>query len=171
MTAAYYGASATCRLIGRTFYPVRYQDIVVSYAAEFDVPEEIVYAVILIESKFDAAAVSRAGARGLMQLMPATFRAAAEQTGRIPEEVSVFDPGTNIGCGVYWLSRLFEKYRRWDTALAAYNAGETAVDRWLADPMFAEEDRLTAIPYRETAQYVRRVLRAAALYRKLYREG
>lgn len=152
--------------VERILYPVQYEEYVTYYADLYGVPPEIVFAVIRTESHFDPTAVSRAGARGLMQLMPGTYRVIAEEIGRAPDEMLAFDPGMNIQCGVYLLSRLYEKYQAWETAFAAYNAGETAVDRWLIDPRYSSEGLLTYIPYGETAQYVKRVRRAAEVYQK-----
>ena len=134
-------------------------------------PEEIVYAVILTESRFQRDAVSRAGACGLMQLMPATYEAVAYELDRIPDEIMIFDPGTNICCGVYLLSKLYEKYGCWETAFAAYNAGEAAVDLWLSDDRYSASGRLTYIPYSETAGYVKKVRCAAESYKKIYGFG
>ncbi len=159
--AAFYGME-------RLFHPIRYEVYVSYYAEQYHVPKEIVYAVMLTESHFQEKAVSRAGARGLMQLMPQTYREVAEELGRIPDDRMAFDPGMNICCGVYLLSRLYNKYHAWETVYAAYNAGEAAVDRWLADPRYAENGYLTCIPYSETAYYVKKVSRAATAYQKLY---
>ena len=123
ITAAFFCASAALSFIDRRLHPIRYSVYVGYYSGLYGVPEEIVYAVILTESRFQRDAVSRAGACGLMQLMPATYEAVAYELDRIPDEIMIFDPGTNICCGVYLLSKLYEKYGCWETAFAAYNAG------------------------------------------------
>lgn len=150
----------------RLLYPLRYQRLVSYYADLYDVPREIVYAIIRTESQFDPDAVSRTGARGLMQLMPETYRAVATAIGRVPDECLAFDPGMNIQCGVYLLSQLYRKYGVWETAFAAYNAGETAVDRWLSDDRYSHNGHLIKIPYGETERYVKRVRHAVNVYRK-----
>lgn len=109
-------------------------------AARHGVPEELLHAVIRVESNFNPRAVSPRGARGLMQLMPATAR-----------ELGVhdpFDPAANIDGGARYLRRLLEAFGH-DVrlAVAAYNAGPMAVRRWGGVPR-----------YRETEQYVPRVL-------------
>jgi soluble lytic murein transglycosylase-like protein len=98
-------------------------------------------AVIKVESNGYAYAVSRKGARGLMQLMPATARRLGVR--------SVFDPWENIRGGAAYLAELAERFgdRNPDLILAAYNAGEHAVEEYGGVP-----------PYRETRDYVRRVL-------------
>ena len=166
VTAAFYGIADGLSALERLFYPVRYGEIVRRSAAFFGVPESVVFAVIRTESRFDEAAVSRAGACGLMQLMPETYQKAAGAIGRGGE--AIFDPAENIACGSYWLARLYQKYRNWETVYAAYNAGEAAVDRWLSDPGTAENGVLTRIPYPETAAYVKRVIKAEAVYQRQY---
>jgi soluble lytic murein transglycosylase len=110
-------------------------------AQRYGVPERLVEAVIRAESGFKPTAVSRKGARGLMQLMPGT----AAQLGVRDS----FDPRENIDGGVRHLKGLIDRYaNNLRLALAAYNAGEGAVDRHRDVP-----------PYPETQQYVTRILR------------
>jgi soluble lytic murein transglycosylase-like protein len=110
-------------------------------AARYAVPERLIWAVIRAESGFDSRAVSRRGARGLMQLMP--------ETATILGVRDVFDPHENIDAGARHLRALIERFGH-DIRLviAAYNAGEKAVATYGGVP-----------PYPETQQYVRRVLR------------
>ena len=116
-------------------------------AAEFGVEEAIVRAIMHAESAFNPNALSRAGAQGLMQLMPAT----AQRFG----VVNAYDPGQNIRGGVEYLSWLLKRFNG-DLTLAAagYNAGEGAVDRHKGVP-----------PYSETQRYVVRVAQLAERYR------
>ena len=109
-------------------------------------PEDFVRSVVAVESGFHADAVSRKGAIGLMQLMPETAR----EYGADPN-----DPGQNVEAGTQYLRDLLWKYRndphQVSRALAAYNAGPGAVERYHGIP-----------PYRETMAYVERVLRKYA---------
>ena len=110
-------------------------------AARYAVPERLIWAVIRAESGFEPRAVSRRGARGLMQLMP--------ETAAILGVRDVFDPHENIDAGARHLRALIERFSHdLRLAVAAYNAGEKAVLRYGSVP-----------PYRETQQYVTRVLR------------
>jgi hypothetical protein len=107
--------------------------------------EALVQAVVQVESRYDAFAVSPRGAMGLMQLMP--------KTARRFQVDDVFDPVANLDGGVRYLKELLELYRgEIQLALAAYNAGEMAVERYGGVP-----------PFRETMQYVDRVLIAARI--------
>ena len=116
-----------------------YADTVAAAAAANGVDPELVHAVIAAESNFDPHAVSPKGAQGLMQLMPAT--AAELGVG------NVWDPGENIRGGTAHLAKLLTKFDDLSLAIAAYNAGEGAVQRYGGIP-----------PFRETEEYVRRVL-------------
>jgi soluble lytic murein transglycosylase-like protein len=117
-------------------------ETVKAIAAENRLPEELVHSVIAAESAYDPGAVSVKGALGLMQLMPETARELA---------VDPLDPGENVQGGVSYLKQLLERYAgsqdQLVLALAAYNAGPAAVDRYRGLP-----------PYAETHAFVRRVI-------------
>lgn len=136
----------------------RYLPLVYEAAAEFDVPPAMVLAVIRAESSFRPRAVSAAGARGLMQLMPETFLWLCEE--KLEEELPperIDDPNVNIRFGTYYLSYLYDRFQSWPIALAAYNAGEGRVEEWLADPTLDIGRDIDTIPFPETAAYVKKV--------------
>ena len=144
--------------IDRFRYPQGYSEYVTQYAAEFGVPEYVVYAVIRVESNYKSNAVSSAGAVGLMQMTPDTFQWVSMLMKQTADPGMLYDPETNIRYGTYLLSYLYARYNRWDTVFAAYNAGMTRVDGWLTDEAYTDGDgRLTRIPFKETAKYVERV--------------
>lgn len=152
----------------RLVYPRKYATFVTQYSEQFDVPEEIVYAVIKTESNFDPNAISSAGAVGLMQIMPSTFEWLTDVKGESVSSSLLNDPETNIRYGVFFLRYLYEHYGNYPTALAAYNAGMGNVAKWLTSDEYSTNGNLTHIPFPETSEYVRLVTRRAEQYKKLY---
>ena len=154
--------------------PEEYAPYVEQYAAEYGVPTDLVWAVIKTESGFDSSAVSSKGAVGLMQMMPATFEWLTEDILRDYHGVGMlYDPETNIKYGTYYLSRLYNRFSDWDTALAAYNGGEGNVSEWLKDKNYSDDGiklKTDKIPdeFSETKNYVKKVNKALENYKKLY---
>jgi soluble lytic murein transglycosylase len=154
--------------------PRAYAAIVREAARENALPPDLLWALIQRESRFIADAVSPVGAIGLMQLMPATAAALAKEAGdKDFDPTRLGDPRTNVRLGARYLRGLLARYGgRTALAAAAYNAGEAAVDRWLAvrgsqaPDLFVEE-----IPYQETRRYVMEVQRNFALYGWLYADA
>ena len=164
----------TITLFERAAYPRAYREAVERYSREFCVPEAIVYSVIRTESNFDPNAVSTAGAKGLMQLLPDTFMWLTGDA-HLAEHLSpsdIFEPEINIKYGIYYLKYLHAKFgQNWDTALAAYNGGEGNVTRWLSDERFSDgEGNIISFPgnFTETENYVKKVNQALAKYENLY---
>ena len=149
------------------YMPKRRAELVAACAAEFGVDEALAFAVIRAESNFRADAVSPAGAVGLMQLMPSTAAFAAASLG--VEAYDLFDPQDNVRLGTWYLGYLSARFDRLEEVLAAYNAGEGTVRRWLRDPSLADADgHLARIPYAETRRYVARVKNFYFCYKFLY---
>lgn len=163
-------ADLVITLFEKNAYPLEYAEYVAVYAEEYGIPESVVYAVIRTESEFDSGAVSSAGAVGLMQLMPETFRQLTDEV--LFEHLAdgmLYDPETNIRYGTYYLSYLYDRYGDWELALAAYNGGMGNVDEWLESDRYADgEGGLKRIPFRETRQFVSRVDKARHTYERLY---
>lgn len=153
----------------KLLYPRRYEELVRREAAEFQLEEELVYAVIKTESGFDPDAESHAGAMGLMQLTKQTFDWMAAQYPLEDGAGDVLDPGDNIHCGCALLRLLLDHYGSLEVALCAYNAGMGNVASWLEDEAYSGDGKtLHTIPYPETEAYVEKVKRAYGMYRKLY---
>ena len=115
------------------------EEKVVYYAKKYNLPVRIFRELVKAESNFNPKAVSKKGAMGLCQLMPETAK-----------RLGVKDPfnvDENLNAGAKLLKELYRKYRSWKLALAAYNAGEEAVEKYGGIP-----------PYRETRNYVKRIL-------------
>jgi soluble lytic murein transglycosylase len=150
--------------------PLRHEDIIRQQAAEKNLDPALIAAVIYAESKFRDR-TSRTGAKGLMQIQPETARFIARRAGATRFEVrDLGTPQVNISYGSYYLRYLLDRYDGNDVlAIAAYNGGETNVDRWIA-ASGEDRDSFTAdeIPFAETRAYVRRVTRARIDYRREY---
>ena len=132
----------------------------------------MIYAVIKTESGFDSSAVSSKGAIGLMQMTPLTFNwLTNEKLDEGLDEGMLYDPETNIRYGVYYLSSLYRKYKNWDTAIAAYNAGPGNVDEWLEIEEYSSNGiTLKKIPFKETRNHIKKVNRSLDYYDKLYND-
>jgi soluble lytic murein transglycosylase len=156
-----YVVSERPELYERVRYPLRYEQIVTGHARNYDLEPHLVAAVIYQESKFKADAVSSSGAVGLMQLLPATAQGIADRTGgRGWQERDLLDPELNVRYGSWYLRHLLDKYDDEELALAAYNAGQTNVDRWRA--------RGVGIQFAETRHYVERVQELKEIYARVY---
>jgi soluble lytic murein transglycosylase len=149
--------------------PLRHEDIIRQQAREKHLDPALVAAVIYQESKFSDR-TSRAGARGLMQITPDTARFIAKKSGGI--RFTLEDLGTpqiNIAYGTWYLRYLLDRYQgRTALAVAAYNAGITNVDRWVAEAGSADAFDPKTIPFPETREYVRKVLERRKDYARRY---
>ena len=154
---------------GGCLYPRGFWPWVDQYVKEASLDPYLVTALIREESTFAPTAVSRAGARGLMQLMPQTAARVAKEID-LPAPLDLDAPNHNIALGTRYLARLHEQFGgNLVLTLAAYNAGPRAVQRWLTDgPIQDLETFVEEIPYRETREYVKRVLGSYNRYRTLY---
>ncbi|MCH8479289.1 MAG: lytic transglycosylase domain-containing protein, partial [Wenzhouxiangella sp.] len=127
----------------------------------------LVYGLMRAESAMQPDALSPAGARGLLQLMPGTAQAVARRQGlSYNGQGDLMSPAINIPLGVAHLAELQERYEgAWIHVAAAYNAGIGAVSRWLDSRPFVDPDIwLETLPFFETRDYVPRVLAFATLY-------
>ena len=151
--------------------PLRHEDIIRQQAREKGLDPALVAAVIYAESHFRDGQTSPAGALGLMQITPETARYIARKSGGTAFVVGdLATPQVNIAYGTYYLRYLLRRYEGNEAfALAAYNAGEGNVDRWIASAR-AHDRGLTidAIPYAETRAYVTRVRDAKRDYARNY---
>jgi soluble lytic murein transglycosylase len=150
--------------------PLRHEDIIRQQARDKDLDPALIAAVIYQESKFRDQ-TSHAGARGLMQITPQTAEFIAKRSGGTAfSQEDLATPQINISYGSYYLRYLLDRYDD-DTqlALAAYNAGETNVDRWVREAGGPEDfDRGDDIPFPETRHYVDNVLELRGDYRRKY---
>jgi soluble lytic murein transglycosylase len=158
------------RPIWELFYPLPYRELVVRYANARGIDPYLVAALIRQESTFNPRVRSRAGARGLMQIIPATGRQLARQERRRYATRDLYDPEINIRYGPRYLKEVLTRFNgRVDYALASYNAGPHRVKRWTGMDMTIDpEVFIEDIPFDETRAYVKLVLRNEMLYRRLY---
>ena len=165
-----FGMLAVYVFFGRKYlYPIKYEEIVFAMAEEYELPKELIFATINVESKFKKDAVSSKGAKGLMQITDATADYIADRLGY--GSYDIFDESTNIEFGCYYLNYLFSRFEHQDTVIVAYNAGETVVRSWLKNPEYSDNSKtLKEIPYKETREYLRKVKRNSLAYENLQRK-
>ena len=135
--------------IDRLIYPEDYHELVSKYAAENSVPEELVFAIIKVESNFQSDAKSHAGAIGLMQMIPSTFEWLASRRGEIAHPAMLYDPEVNIKYGTYYLQ------------------GEGKFMSFIEEHGYTDGD-YNSIPVSETRAYVQKVLHHWQKYNELY---
>lgn len=152
-------------------YPLKYWDAYKAAGAKENVDPYVLVAITRQESGFEPSTVSNAGAVGLMQIMPAEAGTIATKAGVTPpSREQLFDPATNIEIGAAeFAQKLANMQSNQILAIAAYNAGEDAVGRWLAHTPIDDIDLFVeAIPYAETRLYVKTVTRNRFEYRRIY---
>ena len=140
-------------------FPLAMQEAFRQHASEQQLDPWLLMAIARRESAFNPHARSAVGARGLMQLMPATARQVARQAGIPLHDDSLFEVQTNIALGSHYLGELLQRYAgNRLLALAAYNAGPHRVDRWLDQQPTPFDVFIESIPFHETREYVQAVL-------------
>lgn len=160
--------------IQRIFYPKSYEEFVSMYSDEYGVDENLIFAVIKAESNFQEDAVSHKDALGLMQIMKET---AEDVAGKYNIEIDfnnsereILNVQNNIKIGTKYLAVLLEKYKNIEVAVAAYNAGIGTVDNWIEKGIIKSDGSdIENIPYKETNNYVRKILRNYKIYQDLYK--
>lgn len=151
--------------VKQIMYPKKYEEIVCKYAENYGVDDSLIYAIIKAESNFKETAVSSKGATGLMQLMYETAQDVSKILGLEIDEESLLEPDVNINLGTKYISILISKYNNIPLALAAYNAGSGNVDNWIEKGIIQNDGSdIENIPYKETNNYVRKILRDYAIY-------
>jgi soluble lytic murein transglycosylase len=131
----------------------------------------LVASLVRQESEFNAAAISRANAVGLMQLLPKTGKTVARQVKlRGYSAPQLYTPAVNLQLGTRYFKEMVDKYNgQFEYALAAYNAGTDRVADWLGQGHYRDpQEFVESIPFTETREYVQAILRNASVYRQLY---
>ncbi len=167
---ALYGAD----LLEGARYKLEYRDLIERYSAEQSLDPALVASMIYNESRFNPSAVSRIGARGLMQIMPETGEWLAGKFGEAADYAPdrLFDANTNLRYGCWYLGYLSRLFGGDMVKMAAgYHAGQNRVARWLEDRSISPDGHtlpVDKIPFADTKQYVERVVKAHAIYQKRY---
>lgn len=152
-------------------YPLSFFDIISQYTTDSDLDPFLVQALMMAESVFDPNAMSPAGALGLMQLMPATGERLAAGLGMsIASPAQYLRPEINIRLGTTYLKQLLELFdQQLPPVIASYNAGEHRVKDWWREAYRDDPAAFVAmIPYRETQNYVQKVLWYYQEYQRIY---
>lgn len=151
----------------RWFYPAYYLGEIKKYSTMYDLSDHLVMAVISTESKFDKLAVSSKDAKGLMQLREETAKWCMEEFKIDARSRDIYNPSLNIEIGCAYLKYLTDKFEKnKQNALAAYNAGEGNVKKWLGGRDAGS--KLGSIPFEETKKYIELVEKREKIYRFLY---
>ena len=154
------------------FYKIEYTEYVKKYANEYNVDEYLIYAIIKAESNFKQDAVSHRKAKGLMQLMYSTAEEIAKKANVELNEQNILDPDVNINLGTKYISMLIQKYDNVNLALAAYNAGSGNVDGWIEKgTLKSDGSDIENVPFTETNNYVRKILRDYEIYKEIYEDN
>ncbi len=149
-------------------YDIKYIEYIEDASKEFSVPPETICAVIYAESSFNKDAKSAVGARGLMQIMPATFDDIQKALKTSYTYDDLFDPKVNIRAGTYYLSYLYRYLGDWELAHAAYNAGIGNVLSWMKNDKYYDGESFIKVPFAETESYLKKIENAKQKYRELY---
>jgi soluble lytic murein transglycosylase len=154
------------------FFPLVEWDTIKQEARRYGIDPFIAAGLIRQESVFNPNAISRVGARGLMQVMPSTGQLISKRQGNGQITASdLHNPALNIKLGMNYLAQMLGQFGRIEYAAAGYNAGPGRAKRWVAERGTLDiEDWIESIPFSETRGYVQGVLRYAANYRRFYKE-
>ena len=157
-------------IILKKIYVIEYSEYVYKYAEENNIDPYLVFAIIKNESKFKRGIESQSGAIGLMQLMEETGIEMANEIGEnVVVKEALFNPEINIKIGTKYFANLKKHYNNEKLALIAYNAGMGNVDTWIEDGIIKKDGSdLENVPFKETNNYVRKILRDYEIYRYLY---
>ncbi|KUK10642.1 MAG: Lytic transglycosylase catalytic [Clostridia bacterium 41_269] len=155
------------------FYPFPYRDIICRYSKQFGVDPLLVVAVIKVESRFNPYAESEQGALGLMQIMPETAVWAAKNLNVNYSREKLFEPDYNIMIGCWYLSNLHSEFNgNLALVLASYNGGRGNVREWMRTGQWdGNRNSLQKIPFTETRDFVKKVLKNYERYKKIYKEN
>lgn len=158
-------------MVPEVIFPTKYKEQVFASAKKHNIDPFLVFAIMKAESKFNSNALSRRGAKGLMQIMDTTGTWAASELKMAEFTVDqLFDSEVNIEIGCWYIARLMNQYEgHVPTLLAAYNAGTGNVYKWKNNKEYSLDGVvIDYIPFGETRHYVKKVMRNLKIYTYLY---
>lgn len=158
----------------KVMYPISYKDQVFASAEKYNIDPFLVFAIMKAESKFNTNAISKRGAKGLMQIMDTTGEWAASELGiENFTRDDLFNPAVNIEIGCWYIARLDKQYDgHIPTLLAAYNAGTGNVYKWRNNKEYSLDGVIIDyIPFGETRLYIKKVILNFKFYTYLYGRG
>lgn len=157
------------KTLHKFIYPIKYASFVEKYSKDFNIDKNLVYSIMKAESKFREDAVSHKGAKGLMQISDITKDWAIEELEL--KDIDIFEPEINIKISCWYLGKLFREFGKLELVVAAYNAGSGNVTKWLSNDEYSKDgDNLHNIPFKETKDYVKKVLNNYRNYNEIYSE-
>lgn len=150
--------------------PEAYADFISADAAEFGVPEAVIWAMARQESNFVSSKIGSSGEVGLMQLTSGQYADICERLLHTAGDSGLlYDPSSNLRAGTALLSDLYSRYGNWETVYAAWYAGTDQIDLWLADPDLANGlGGFKKIPDRETERFINALSASVRKYTDLY---
>lgn len=153
-------------------YKLEYKGEIAKYAAQYKIDPYLVASIIHVESANRPAIVSSKGAVGLMQLMPETAEWICGKLKISYDEEKLKEPDYNIKLGCWYYNFIKERIPQEDSAIAAYNAGHSIVQKWLGDQNYSSDGKtLKEIPYEQTKNYVIKINKAYEKYKALYAQA
>ena len=160
------------KIVMKKIYPLKYSEYIEKYSNEYNIDKYMVYAIIKSESNFNEKAKSSSNAIGLMQIMENTAIETASKMKLDISEMDLFNPELNIKIGLKYFTDLVKKYNNNSSiAIIAYNAGIGNVDKWIEEKTIKDDGSdLENVPFKETNNYVRKILRDYEIYKYLYVE-
>ena len=153
-------------------YPIDHTEYIIKYSNEYELDPYLIASIINVESKYDIKAKSKKDARGLMQITPKTGQWASRELNLQDYSVeSLYNPETNIKIGCWYINVLNEEFNgNLKLVLAAYNGGSGNVKSWLNNSEYSfDGENLDHIPFKETEDYVEKVLKSHSMYKKIYK--
>ncbi len=152
------------------YYPMKFKEEIIEYSKSYNVESALIASVANVESSFKEDARSSKGAVGLMQILPSTGEWIASQLGEEFSEQKLKEGEYNLKLGSFYLSYLIDYFNDVKLAVCAYNAGQGNVKNWLKDERYSKDGKqLNKIPFKETANYLNKVLKNYKYYKNRYK--